>query len=752
MKRQNSNQFASLNYYEFLKQAVLMLFIFFLSLNMSFAQMYSFSEIKENFFQERPQTDNLIIRENSFGSIDDLILGTFPPLHYGTQAFYIEMLEKAFLEIQIEQVTEGATIWQIYNHGFVVKTPSVCLGFDLYDYFDIPEFVKLAELIDVYFISHEHGDHFSNALIRAVDDLNKPVVGPAEFDRIPVKMNAGDSRVISNLTVVAHDGLHSVPVRQFEVITPEGLKFLHTGDNQTSLTLPSVEDIDVLMLNAWINESGSASYISGIRNAINKVKPRVTLPGHILELGHLGGPHTPVTYLNVLKADNGELSSKYYVLGWGERYHFDNTSNDSIRPYPVQNLNATIQSDSILVSWDNPQASEDGDTASFYRIFQDDLKDVLMTDKQYTCEFDTIRNFNFRIYSYDDCGNQSETYAELNFTPPLDVNYPPRIRSFYPSNKDMLDVFAGAPKLFGISAVDFNGDQIVYNWNSPQISDLNATTEKYVFNISGLDSGRYQLTCILSDQQDSTQITWLINYHTGFAIVDNGDSMIYSEQGNWETSTTLKAYGPDCRYTLSGNEGDWAQFRFFPEHQGHYDLFEIIPSTMVASADVLYLILIDGLPADSFVINQNEGSGYWVYIASLVLQEKADVAVKVKSAEPEIENGVLFTDAVKFVYKGEAGQLDYSTSSIPGKFLLHQNYPNPFNPNTVISWQLSVSCHVKLSVYSLLGEKVVTLVSEKQKEGYHTVKWDARNHASGIYYYKLIAGEFQDIKKMILLR
>ncbi len=666
MERQNSNHFVFFNSNKSIQPVILILVIIFLSFNISFAQMYSFSGIKENFFQERPQTGNLIIRENSFGSIDDLILGTFPPLHYGTQAFYIEMLEKAFLEIQIEQVTEGATIWQIYNHGFVVKTPSICLGFDLYDYFDIPEFIKLAELIDVYFISHEHGDHFSNALIRAVDDLDKPVVGPAEFDRIPVKMNAGDSRVISNLTVVAHDGLHSIPVRQFEVITPEGLKFLHTGDNQTSLTLPSIDDIDVLMLNAWINESGWTSWIEGVRIAIDKLKPVVTLPGHILELGHLGSIIVP--YRDVITTDNGNLASEYYILAWGERYHYNNTSNDAIGPNLVQNLNAVVQGDSILVSWDTPLTAADGDTAFFYRIFQDDLKDVLMTDKQYTCEFDTIRNFNFRIYSYDDCGNQSETYAELNFTPPLDVNYPPRIRSFYPSNKDTLDVFAGAPKLFGISAVDFNGDQIVYNWNSPQISDLNATTEKYVFNISGLDSGRYQLTCILSDQQDSTQITWLINYHTGFAIVDNGDSMIYSERGNWETSTTLKAYGPDCRYTLSGNEGDWAQFRFFPEHQGHYDLFEIIPSTMVASADVLYLILIDGLPADSFVINQNEGSGYWVYIASLVLQEKADVAVKVKSAEPEIENGVLFTDAVKFVYKGEAGQLDHSTSSIPEKF------------------------------------------------------------------------------------
>ena len=183
----------------------------------------------------------------------------------------------------------------IYNFGRSLtwknKTPSACFGFDLYDYFNVPEFIKLAELIDVYFISHEHGDHYSNSLMQVVTNLGKPVIGPAEFAAIPVKMNAGDITVVSNLTIIAHDGLHSIPVRQFEVITPEGLKFLHTGDNQTSVTLPPVENIDVLLLNGWINESGNANWIEGVRIAIDKLKPVVTLPGHILELGHLGSSY-----------------------------------------------------------------------------------------------------------------------------------------------------------------------------------------------------------------------------------------------------------------------------------------------------------------------------------------------------------------------------------------------------------------------------------------------------------------------------
>lgn len=750
MEMQNHNRRVTFNFLKSPIHVVLILFVLTSIVNISFAQLYSFSEIKENFFRERPQTGDLVLRENSLSSVDDLILGTFPPLHPDTRAFYASMLEKAILEIQIEQVTEGATIWQLYNHGFVIKTPSKCFGFDLYDYFNLPEFMDLAKLIDVYFISHGHGDHHEQGLIYAVSALDKPVVVPAEFVSGTVKMNAGDSTVISDLIVIAHDGKHSVAVRQFEVRTPEGLIFLHTGDNQTSLTLPVIAEVDVLLLNAWINESGWTTWIEGVRIAIDKLKPAVTLPGHILELGHLGGIIVP--YRDVITTDNGNLASEYYILAWGERYHYNNTSNDKIRPNLAQNLDAVVQGDLILVSWDTPLMAADGDTACFYRIFQDDLEDVIMTNKQYTCEFDTIRTFNFKVYSYDDCGNQSETYTEHNFTPPSDVNYPPRIRGFFPPNEYTLDVFAGAPKLFGSSAVDFNGDQINYRWKSPQIPDLNATGEEYLLNISGLDSGRYQLTCILSDQQDSIQITWMINYHIGLAIIDNEDSFIYSDQGNWETSTTLKAYGPDCRYTLSGDEGDWAQFRFFPEPHGYYDLFEIIPRTMVSSTKVLYSVKIDGQPADSFVINQNEGSGDWVSVASLELPENAEIIVIVKSAEPETESGVLFTDAVKFVYKGEAGQLDHFVVYIPGKFSLYQNYPNPFNPSTTIEYDLPKSADVKIEVFNIAGQKIRTLLNEKMAAGSHQVEFNAQNLSSGIYFYKIEAGKFQDVKKMILLK
>jgi hypothetical protein len=85
-------------------------------------------------------------------------------------------------------------------------------------------------------------------------------------------------------------------------------------------------------------------------------------------------------------------------------------------------------------------------------------------------------------------------------------------------------------------------------------------------------------------------------------------------------------------------------------------------------------------------------------------------------------------------------------------FHLFQNRPNPFNPSTVITWQLAISSQVELSIFNILGEKVTTLVSEKKVAGYHSIEWDASNFAGGIYYYQIKAGEFRDVKKMVLIK
>jgi len=89
---------------------------------------------------------------------------------------------------------------------------------------------------------------------------------------------------------------------------------------------------------------------------------------------------------------------------------------------------------------------------------------------------------------------------------------------------------------------------------------------------------------------------------------------------------------------------------------------------------------------------------------------------------------------------------------VPKEYNLAQNYPNPFNPVTKIRYSLPQQSNVSLIVYNILGQEVITLVNEQQPAGNYEVSFDATNLTSGIYLYKIQAGDYSDVKKMILLR
>jgi len=89
---------------------------------------------------------------------------------------------------------------------------------------------------------------------------------------------------------------------------------------------------------------------------------------------------------------------------------------------------------------------------------------------------------------------------------------------------------------------------------------------------------------------------------------------------------------------------------------------------------------------------------------------------------------------------------------LPVRFVLNQNYPNPFNPSTKISFIITESSFTSLNIYDVLGNEVATLVNEEKPAGSYDVEFDANGLTSGIYFYKLVAGNFIETKKMVLLR
>ncbi|RPH36183.1 T9SS C-terminal target domain-containing protein, partial [bacterium] len=88
----------------------------------------------------------------------------------------------------------------------------------------------------------------------------------------------------------------------------------------------------------------------------------------------------------------------------------------------------------------------------------------------------------------------------------------------------------------------------------------------------------------------------------------------------------------------------------------------------------------------------------------------------------------------------------------PPMFRLEQNYPNPFNPSTTIRFALPRRSHVSLTVFDMLGQEVATLVSGEVVAGYHEVRFDASGLATGVYFYRLQAGDFVEVKRLMCLK
>ena len=105
-----------------------------------------------------------------------------------------------------------------------------------------------------------------------------------------------------------------------------------------------------------------------------------------------------------------------------------------------------------------------------------------------------------------------------------------------------------------------------------------------------------------------------------------------------------------------------------------------------------------------------------------------------------------------FYYTGIMSGIERDPEFGPIKFSLNQNYPNPFNPTTTIEFTLPISGNVQLDVYNITGQKVKTLVNQKIQAGKHAIEFDARNLASGVYFYQIQAGSFRDVKKMIVIK
>ena len=148
-------------------------------------------------------------------------------------------------------------------------------------------------------------------------------------------------------------------------------------------------------------------------------------------------------------------------------------------------------------------------------------------------------------------------------------------------------------------------------------------------------------------------------------------------------------------------------------------------------------------------------SGGHAQSASYLLDYSAgQVAVGQSEGTDHIETGGFWAWSPWGVFVGVEEQVP---ELVPNTYVLYQNYPNPFNPETRISYQLPRAGQVSLVIFNVTGQVVRRLVDGDQTPGSHVLTWNGvdelgRPVASGIYFYQLIAGEFREVRKMLLLK
>jgi len=234
-------------------------------------------------------------------------------------------------------------------------------------------------------------------------------------------------------------------------------------------------------------------------------------------------------------------------------------------------------------------------------------------------------------------------------------------------------------------------------------------------------SGGYPQLCRLNSQGEKTLL---------------GNLLVYSIA--LDSAGTVYAGGLGTIYRLTDDGKSWTSFsKGLPSDSIRCLAYSPPGALFALGLDSLYLSVdganswmpfMKGLPATRMSTMQLDNEGY-LFLATA-------------------RSGVFRT-------KKPVQEIDTIASQIPpppNDFVLFQNYPNPFNPSTTIAYEIPMSARIRLAVHNALGQEIAILVAQQQNAGAFKVVWKPSTLSSGIYFYRLQAGEFVETKKMVVVK
>ena len=284
-------------------------------------------------------------RRDALMLLDSVFHDPYARERKAVQAFHVERARRIVEQLEKTKVTEGAKIWAFYNMGFVIRTKSATLGFDLTAARHLPGFTLPDELMkrllaqcDVLFISHTHWDHADPVFAQNFIDAGKPVVGPPDLwagypinaKLTPLGRAAGKPQALqlkdgATLTVTVNPGFQhmkdgpDVTNNVYVVRTPDELCFAHTGDNNGYLPsgfewideVHTHGKVDVLLFNDWTQM---------VPRTLRGFDPNLVIAGHYDELGHENVWARAPYWRGLLHAEKSKVP--WLVMAWGESYDY----------------------------------------------------------------------------------------------------------------------------------------------------------------------------------------------------------------------------------------------------------------------------------------------------------------------------------------------------------------------------------------------------------------------------------------------
>jgi len=296
--------------------------------------------VQELLRQFPPSMNEPLERQAAMVLLDTVLHDEKAPHREPVQEFFHSRMSLLIRDLEATKVDSGAVIWKLYDHGFIVRTPSATLLFDFTraysardDNFAIPDEMasRLLEQCDVLFITHRHGDHADPWVVERFIGMGKPVIAP-----VNVFPESEFHTKITHLERTAHKnhslrlseevsiGVTVFPGHQGEelennvylVTTTEKLTFCHTGDQSNDEDFSWIDNIgndfqvDLLFPNCWTTD---------ITRAVKDIAPKLLITGLENELGHTIDHREPnwLTYDRLQDIDRPSI-----LMTWGEKFHY----------------------------------------------------------------------------------------------------------------------------------------------------------------------------------------------------------------------------------------------------------------------------------------------------------------------------------------------------------------------------------------------------------------------------------------------